>query len=163
VLTQRSFEGRNRTAFRARFNQQETARAPDDLDGRAGEYYPRLDIRVTSLFLLARIAKFLFFAVLAAGTVGAFWSEALRDRRRAVMLLATPGFVATWTLGFLLAYLTSTSLFEWWLLAAMALSLLSHQVAMFSVGRAGRRHLGVALLALGSLALTVVLMAWRGR
>jgi hypothetical protein len=110
---------------------------------------------------LARFTKALSVALLFAGSIGALLPREFTERRRFATWFAGPGFVGSWASGFLLAYVTSTSLFSIWILAAMALSLFSLQVVMYAVGKDGRRSLMTALLTLLPLVATLALMVWR--
>jgi hypothetical protein len=111
--------------------------------------------------LWLRFAKLLAVALLFSGTLGAFMPRAIEDRRRFAYVLAGPAFLATWASGFGLAYLLRTSLFEPWLLSAMALSFFSLQVVLFAVGREGRRGPVSVSLALVTLVASLALMVFR--
>jgi hypothetical protein len=116
---------------------------------------------VSTLYLLTRFTKALAVAALFTGTIGAFLPRDLVERRRFATFFAGPGFVVSWGAGFLLAYLSSTSLFSGWLLGSMALSLFSLQVVLYTVGKDGRRGPITAFLATASLTATLALMVWR--
>lgn len=112
---------------------------------------------------LLRLAKWLGVMAVAAGTVGAFLPRALDDRQRAAYLVLGPGFGVSWLAGFGLAHARGISLLEPWLLAAMALSMLSLNAVLYAVGREGRRTPRSGGVALVSLAATVVLMVYQPR
>lgn len=108
-----------------------------------------------------RLVKLLAVALLASGTVGAFLPRALEDRQRAAYFLAGPGFGLCWFCGFLMVWAQQRSLLSLWVLGSIVLSLFSLNVALWSVGKDGRRGPSAAALAIGSLAATIVLMTLR--
>ncbi len=105
--------------------------------------------------------KLLSVGALFAGSVGAIVARDLSDRRRFAYALAGPGFGAAWACGFGLTALTSQSLLSTWAIGSMALSLLSLQAVLWSVGKEGRRGAGAAAFVVLPLAGTVALMVWR--
>ncbi|MBX7194957.1 MAG: hypothetical protein K1X94_23085 [Sandaracinaceae bacterium] len=107
------------------------------------------------------IAKLLGVATLFAGTLGAFVPEPLSDRQRAAYWLAGPAFGATWIVGFVLAWARSISTLSWWIVASMALSIVSINVVLFATAKDGRRSGTTALLAIAPLVLCVILMVLR--
>jgi hypothetical protein len=113
------------------------------------------------LYPLLRFAKVLAVAALFTGSIGAIVAKSIEDRRRFAYWLAGPGFGATWAAGFGLASVTSTSLLSLWILSAFALSMLSLQFVLYTVGKEGRRGPFVAAFIVGPLVATVALMVWR--
>ena len=85
----------------------------------------------------------------------------LGDRRRFAYAVAGPGFGVTWACGFGLAAFEEISLTAAWILGAMALSMTSLQLVLYSVGKEGRRTPLVAGMALAPLVATVALMVWK--
>ena len=107
------------------------------------------------------IAKLLAVSLLFAGTAGAFLPEALADRQRAAYVLAGPGFGLTWVLGFVLAWARNVSTLSWWIVASIALSLVSVNVVLWATAKDGRRSGTAAVLAIVPLVLCVILMVLR--
>lgn len=113
------------------------------------------------MYLLLKFLKILAAAMLFTGTTGAVLARDLEDRRRFAYWLAGPGMGLSWLLGFVLGWSMQLSLFAFWVVAAIFLSLFSLQVVLFSVGREGRRGPLVAALALLPLVACVALMLWK--
>jgi hypothetical protein len=107
------------------------------------------------------IAKLLAVGVLFSGTLGAFLPQALADRQRAAYWLAGPGFGATWASGFLLAWARNVSTLSWWILVAMALSIVSINGVLYATAKDGRRSGTTAVIAIVPLVLCVVVMVLR--
>ena len=105
--------------------------------------------------------KLLGVGALFAGSVGAILVRDLGDRRRFAYALAGPGFGVSWACGFGLTSLMSQSLLSTWAVGSMALSLLSINAVLWSVGKEGRRGAGAAAFVLVPLVATVALMVWR--
>jgi hypothetical protein len=110
---------------------------------------------------LLLFVKLLGVGALFAGSVGAVLVRDLGDRRRFAYALAGPGFGLTWASGFGLTSLMSQSLLSTWAIGSMALSLLSINAVLWSVGKDGRRGAGAAAFVLVPLVATVALMVWR--
>lgn len=108
-----------------------------------------------------RLIKLLAAALWASGTIGAFLPKDLEDRQRAAYFLMGPGFGLSWVLGFVLAFAREMSLLSAWAIGAMALSLFSLNVVLWSVGREGRRGPVGASLAIAGLVGTFALMVFR--
>lgn len=108
-----------------------------------------------------KFVKLLAVALLFTGTVGSVLARDLGDRRRFAYGLAGPGFGVSWAAGFALATVEDVPLLSTWVLGAVGLSLFSLQVALFAVGREGRRNATTATLAIAPLVATVALMIWR--
>jgi hypothetical protein len=113
------------------------------------------------VLLLLKFVKLLAVAALFSGTAGTFWARDLAERRRFAYALAGPGFGLTWACGFGLLAFEEVSFLSTWILGSMALSFVSLQVVLYSVGKDGRRTVGTALFALLPLVATVALMVWR--
>lgn len=107
------------------------------------------------------IAKLLAVVTYFTGTVGAFLPERLEDRQRAAYALAGPGFGLTWILGFVLVWARQISALSLWIMAAMALSILSINVVLFATAKDGRRSGTTASLAILPLVVCVILMVLR--
>lgn len=107
------------------------------------------------------IAKLLSVSLLFAGTAGAFLPEALADRQRAAYMLAGPGFGLTWVLGFVLAWARNVSTLSWWIVASIALSLVSVNALLWATAKDGRRSGTAAAVAIVPLVLCVILMVLR--
>lgn len=113
------------------------------------------------LLVLLRFLKVVSVLALAAGTVGAFLPRALEDRQRAAYWLAGPGLLFTWGLGVVIAWDRGVSLLAAWIVGAIALSLVSLQVVLWTVGREGRRTPTAAAIAIGTLLGALALMVWK--
>ena len=110
---------------------------------------------------LLKVLKLLGVAALFTGSIGAVLPRSLDDRRRFAYWIAGPGFGITWLAGFALALMQAASLVSWWVLTAIALSLFSLQVVLFSVGVEGRRTRLVASLIVLPLVACVAVMVMR--
>ncbi len=110
---------------------------------------------------VVRGVKFLGVSALLGGALGLLVCRSFEDRRRIAFGLIVPGFGVTWTAGFLLAYLLSTSLLATWILAAMGLSMLALLLALFSVSKPERDRPRANLLSLLPLVLALFFMLWR--
>ena len=113
------------------------------------------------MFLVLRFCKLLAVLMLTSGTVGAFVSRDLTDRRRFAHWLAGPGFGLTWILGFVLASVEGVSFGEPWISGSLLLSLVSQHAVLYSVGKEGRRTRTAVALALMPLLATLALMSWK--
>jgi hypothetical protein len=118
-------------------------------------------ISISTWLVWLRLLKLLAVALLASGTIGAFLPRALEDRQRAAYFLLGPGFGLCWFCGFLMVWAQQRSLLSLWMLGSVLLSVFSLNVALWSVGKEGRRGPIAAALAIGSLALTIGLMTLR--
>jgi hypothetical protein len=116
---------------------------------------------VIALVPLLRVIKLLAVGALFAGTLGAFVSRDLHDRRVFAYALAGPGFGLSWITGFALGGIEELELLATWVIAAMACSLFSLQVVLYAVGKEGRRSVVAAAMALVPLVATVALMVYR--
>ncbi len=115
------------------------------------------------LILPLRFMKLLGVLVLVAGTVGATLPAdvPLAARRRFAFAVAGPGFGLTWVVGILLAWQLGHALLSTWVVASLALSLLSLQGVLYVAGKEGRAGLRPALVAWLPLVATLALMVWR--
>jgi hypothetical protein len=113
------------------------------------------------VYVFLRLIKVLAVAMVFTGTVGALLPRDLEDRRRFAYFIAGPGYGLAWLTGFVLAWTLEIPVLVFWVLTALALSMFSLQVVLFSVGREGRRGPVTAALALLPLVATVALMLWR--
>ena len=111
--------------------------------------------------LLLRFVKLLAVLVYVAGTAGAvFPGLEGAVRKRMAYGVAGPGFGATWVAGVWLAHWRGHSMFSWWIVGALALTLTSLQGALFAAGRE-RTSGTIALVALLPLVAVLALMVWR--
>ncbi|MCB9612054.1 MAG: hypothetical protein H6722_06315 [Sandaracinus sp.] len=113
--------------------------------------------------LVLRFVKIVGVLVLVAGTLGAVLpvQMPLAARRRFAFAVAGPGLLVTWTAGFLLAYFAGHRLWSTWVVASMAISLISIQGVLYSAGRDGRASGKVAAFTLLTVLAIVALMVWR--
>ncbi len=108
-----------------------------------------------------RFAKLLAVLLFAGGTAGAFLARDLEDRRRAAFLLAGPGFVLSWMLGYALAIAAERSIASAWIAGAAITSTMAINLVLWSVGADGRRGWLAGLGSLAMLVATVALMVFR--
>ena len=113
------------------------------------------------VLLFLRFAKLLAVGALFAGTLGAFLPASLEDRQRAAYAVAGPAFGATWVLGFVTAFASGVSLLAPWIVGAVALSMLSIHLVLWTAGKEGRRSPRAGAVALLALAGCVALMVWK--
>lgn len=114
--------------------------------------------------MLVKFCKLVSVVSLFAGAVGAVMARENEERRRFVLWLGAPGVLLCWTFGFLLAEQTSSPLLSGWVLASIALSLLSLQAMLFLAARAsqGERTGAInAALVIVPLFVTLALMVWK--
>lgn len=111
--------------------------------------------------LALRFVKLVGVAMLATGTVGAFVPRALEDRQRFAYPIAGAGFGITWLLGVFLAFGGGVSLFAAWIVGSAAMSLVSINVVLWSVGKEGRRSPRAAAIAIALLVASLALMVWK--
>ena len=113
--------------------------------------------------LWLRLLKFVGLGLLFAGTVSVVvpFDMPQATRRKLAFAVAGPGFLFTWAAGLLLAGLAGHSFLSTWILASLALSLLSIQGVIYAASREGRAGWGPSLVALGPLLATLALMIWR--
>lgn len=114
-----------------------------------------------TLVVALRFAKLLAVMLFAGGTAGAFLSRDLGDRRRAAFLVAAPGFVATWILGFAMRSAMRTTLATAWIAGAAITSTIAVNLVLWAVAREGRRGWLVASASALMLIATMALMIFR--
>lgn len=110
------------------------------------------------------VIRFLKFAGVLAYTGGVVASLVARDleaRRFAVHRVASPGLLATWVGGYLLADALARKMSEPWLGGAFILTFVTQGVLTWSVARDGRRRPALVAAVIALLAATLVLMVWR--
>ncbi len=112
-------------------------------------------------WLVFRFVKWVGVALFAAGVIGAFFPASMRDRQRAVYLLATPGLILSWTAGYGLARHTEVSLGAPWISASLLLSLGTLSLLARFVERDRVAAAPWALAATLGLVGTLALMVWR--
>ncbi len=113
--------------------------------------------------LWLRFLKLVGVLALTAGTLGAVMpgNLPLRVRRRFAFLVAAPGLLVTWALGFTLAVLQRLPLLSTWIVGSLALSLVSLQAVLYCAGREGRAGWTPLLVAVLPLLGALGLMVWR--
>lgn len=113
--------------------------------------------------LWLRLFKFIGVGLLFAGTLSVVLPFEMPQptRRKLAYSLVAPGFFVTWGAGLLLAGLAGHSFLSTWILASLALSILSIQGVIYAAAREGRAGLAASLIALVPLVGTLALMVWR--
>lgn len=104
----------------------------------------------TLLVLSLRLAKFLAIAAFTGGLAATFSAETPASRRRAVGLVLAPGFLATWALGFGLAFATGSPLLTPFVLLTLLASFTALQAALYyGLGEDRPRPWPLTIAALG--------------
>src|SRR3954447_7560170 len=88
-----------------------------------------------SIYRVFLLLKFVGVLMYAGGFAAAFLATSLRERKRAVHAVASPGLVLVWTAGYILTTELQVPLTELWILGGLVLSLLSLMGLIFSVSR----------------------------
>lgn len=96
----------------------------------------------------------------AGGLVGRFLATDPAMQKRAVHAIASPAIVVVWISGLGLCEVTSVPFSEAWVIAGMALSLLSLMALIYSVARPVSTRAGLAAAAI-PVVITLVLMLYR--
>ena len=109
------------------------------------------------LILLLKLVGVLLYA---GGLIAAFVSTSLKERKRAVHAIASPGLVVTWVGGYLLTTQLHLPLTELWIIGGLVFSLISQLALVYSVSR-DRRTVPAFLAAAIPLLLVVALMVFR--
>ena len=112
------------------------------------------------LYRLVLVMKLAAVMVYGGGHVASLVASSADDRRRAVHKVASPALLAIWTTGYALVSMIDIALTELWVVAALALSTLSHVALVHRVQR-DRRTAGSFLVAAVPLAAVVALMVFR--
>jgi hypothetical protein len=108
-----------------------------------------------------RLLKLLAVVAYATGTLGGVVARELPERRRLALMLAGPGMVASWLLGFVVAGVEGISYLSSFILWALFASFVSLNALLYSVGREGRRGpISLSLTLLGFFA-TLALMVFK--
>jgi hypothetical protein len=113
-----------------------------------------------TLYMLARILKFLALFTYVGASAASWTATSLHERRRAVHNIASPALLAVWLAGYTLAWLRGTSPFELWMLGGLLLSLGANLGLIHAAASGVRTPWTVARYAL-PLGLTIVLMVLR--
>jgi integral membrane protein len=108
-------------------------------------------------WIALRLVKFLGLVVLSGGTVGALLRPDRAGRLAAAYRLVVPGLLLTWTSGYLLMHSSARS-FEVWILAGVALSLVSLHGVMMVAHREAPRPASALLAAAGLMGAVVVMV-----
>ena len=109
------------------------------------------------LILLFKLVGVLLYA---GGLIAAFVATALKERKRAVHAIASPGLVLTWAAGYSLVTQLHLALTELWIVGGLGLSLVSQLALVYSVSR-DRRTVGTLLATAIPLFLVLALMVFR--
>jgi integral membrane protein len=117
-------------------------------------------LAVLPAYVLWRIVKFLGLVVLAGGIAGSILSTERRQRLALTYAYAVPGFVITWSAGWMLMKASDRALTEPWILTGAAASLLSLHAA-FLASHLERPRAVTPLLAAGGLMASVFIMVVR--
>lgn len=113
-----------------------------------------------SLYGVVLVLKLVAAFIYVGGLLAAFLTSAQEERKRAVHAVASPAILATWTLGYVLASMTSLRFFELWLAGGLVLSLISQLALVYAVTR-GLRDARSFAMAFVPIVLVIVLMVAR--
>jgi hypothetical protein len=113
------------------------------------------------LYLLLKTLKVLTVMAYAGGALGAVFSSVHEDRERFVYRLCGPGFALIWALGLSLTYVSDVVVLSTWILGSATASIVSLNALLYLAGKPGRNGTLAKLLALGPIALAVILMVLR--
>jgi hypothetical protein len=116
-----------------------------------------VNVDYTTLRFLKWIAMFL----LVSGTLAAFTSSRLEDRQRAAYWMATPGFVLTWVIGYIMAEKLMISLGSPWISVTMMSSLAALAITVWSVERNRAMRWIPAIIAIGALTVGTGAMTYK--
>lgn len=108
-----------------------------------------------------RFAKFLAIALYGGGILAVFAAESVPRRRSILAWIVGPSFLATWTLGFFLAFMTETRLLSAFVIYTLAASFLALQAALYYGSAEGRSRRGAATLAAIALLASYAFMVYR--
>lgn len=113
--------------------------------------------------LWLRLLKFIGVGLLFAGTLSVVlpFEMPRATRRKLAFSLVAPGFFVTWGAGLVLAGLAGHSFLSTWILASLALSILSVQGVIYAAVRENAAGLGASVVAIVPLIGTLALMIWR--
>jgi hypothetical protein len=103
------------------------------------------------------VLKFLGVLGFAGGAITAFLAGDTATRRSAVHRVASPCLLATWVFGYVLLALNGWPMFEFWIVAAIFLSLIANGLLAYCVAR-DRRSLQAFLWSAAPVVVIVVLM-----
>ena len=109
------------------------------------------------LILLFKLVGVLLYA---GGLITAFAAGSLKERKRAVHAIASPGLVLTWAAGYSLTMQLHLALTELWIIGGLGLSLVSQLALVYSVSR-DRRTVPALLATAIPLFLVLALMVFR--
>jgi hypothetical protein len=115
------------------------------------------------MYRVILLFKLLGVLLYAGGLLAAFVSTSLKERKRAVHAIASPGLALTWAGGYLLTIQLHLPLTELWILGGLVLSLVSQLALVHSVSRDRRSvpaFLAAAIPLFGALALMVFRPVW---
>jgi hypothetical protein len=110
---------------------------------------------------MIRFVKFAGVLLFAGGVVAALVARDLKDRQVAVHRVASPGLLATWIGGYLLADALAQRFWQVWLVAAYLLTFALQGVLTWSVAREGRRGAVAVTASVALLVASLVMMVWR--
>jgi hypothetical protein len=113
-----------------------------------------------SLYRLVLLFKLVGVLLYAGGLVTAFVSTSLKERKRAVHAIASPGLVLTWAAGYFLTTELHLPMTELWIIGGLGLSLVSQLALVYSVSR-DKRTVPALLAAAIPLFLVLALMVFR--
>ena len=112
-------------------------------------------------YLLIRFAKFAGVLAFAGGAIGALVAPDLATRKTLVHRVASPGLLAVWGFGLLLAFRLGRPWSELWILGAFATSFVLQGLLTWRAARVEHGGPGPAAVALALLVASLALMIWR--
>ena len=108
-----------------------------------------------------RFAKFLTIALYGGGIIAVFTAESVARRKAIIAGIVGPSFLATWTLGFFLAFMTETRLLSAFVIYTLGASFIALQAALYYGFAEGRKRGVPATIAAVSLLASYAFMVYR--
>lgn len=118
---------------------------------------PELPLTYYRVLLVLKLAGVLVYA---GGLTASLLASSPEQRRRAVHAVASPGLLAIWLAGYLLANHAGVALTELWVLGGLVLSLGSQMALVYRAARAEAGALS-AVSSVAPVAIALVLMVFR--
>lgn len=108
-----------------------------------------------------RFAKFIAIALYGGGIIAVFAAESVVRRKAILAGIVGPSFLATWTLGFFLAFMTETRLLSAFVIYTLISSFIALQAALYYGFAEGRKRTAPATIAGLSLLASYAFMVYR--
>ena len=111
-----------------------------------------------NLYRVLLFVKFAGVLAYASGLGAALLSVSLRERKRAVHAIASPGIVVVWAAGYGLSTQLAIPLTECWIISGLLLSLVSLMGLIYGVSRAGHSAVAAGVSIVALLAVLIVMV-----